>query len=265
MKPCRPLWMRFWFLWFFFILISPSPARADFSHMVEPAGSLFRIAKRFQVTVFQLQAANSLGDEKIHPGQRLVIPAAPPQAGINPPVREAAQPRSWETGTEGPSKPAELARGPIQGKGFLLDEKDRQHLVRAASGFLGLKYSRGGSTSHGVDCSAFVQKVFRLFGIDLPRTAREQFQIGYKVAREALEIGDLVFFKRSKATRPTHVGIYIGDGRFIHTSLRKQRVHIDHLDSRYFAARFIGAKRLEEVWRSPEPEELIPNPAPPEK
>jgi hypothetical protein len=57
------------------------------------------------------------------------------------------------------------------------------------------------------------------------------------------------------------VGIYIGDGRFIHTSLRKRRVHIDHLDSRYFAARFSGAKRIEEVKRSPESEEWIRNPA----
>ena len=263
MKPYCPLWMRFWFLWFFFILIFPLPARADSSDTVEPAGSLFRIAKRFQVTFSQLPAVNGLGDEKIYPSQRLILPAAPAQAEINPTVREAAQPRSCEIGTQDPLKPAELARNPIRDKGFVLDEKDRQHLVRVASGFLGLKYSRGGSTSHGVDCSAFVQKVFRLFGIDLPRTAREQFQVGYKVAREALEIGDLVFFKRSKATPPTHVGIYIGDGRFIHTSLRKQRVHIDNLDSRYFAARFIGAKRLEEGKRSPEPEESIPNPAPP--
>jgi len=332
MKPYGPLLMRFAFLCFFFIPIFPSPARADFSHTVKPGESLFRIAKRFQVAVSQLQAANGLGDEKIYPGQRLVIRAAIPKAGINSTVKKSAQagagqrdeagpdvpathiarkgetitkiaqryrfrvadleqinplpgkklktgqtlylPRLGETredleagrgnsGVEDKAERAELPRDPIQDKGFLLDEKDRQHLVRVASGFLGLKYSRGGSTSNGVDCSAFVQKVFRLFGIDLPRTAREQFQVGYKVAREALEIGDLVFFKRSKATRPTHVGIYIGDGRFIHTSLRKQRVYIDHLDSRYFTARFIGGKRIEDFKESAEPEELIRNRIPP--
>jgi cell wall-associated NlpC family hydrolase len=261
MKTYGPLLMRFSFLWFFFILIFPAPGKAEFSHTVKAGESLFRIAKRFQVAVSQLQEANGLRDEKIYPGQRLVIPAAPPKAGINPTVREAARRGSWETGAEDQSKPAEMARDPIQGKGFLLDEKDQQLLVRVAGGFLGLKYSRGGSTPNGLDCSAFVQKVFRIFGIDLPRTAREQFQVGYKVAREALQIGDLVFFKRSKTPRPTHVGIYIGDGRFIHTSLRKRRVHIDHLDSRYFAARFSGAKRIEEVKRSPESEEWIRNPA----
>ena len=174
---------------------------------------------------------------------------------------EADSAHTVQLGAEDPSQRAELASDRVQDRGFLANEKEREHLVRVASGFLGLKYSRRGSTSKGMDCSALVQKVFWLIGIDLPRTAREQFQVGYKVAREALEIGDLVFFKRSKATRPTHVGIYLGDGRFIHASLRKQRVHIDNLDSRYFAARFIGAKRLEEVNRSPEPEALIHNPA----
>ena len=152
-----------------------------------------------------------------------------------------------------PLQRTELAPDPIPDKGFLWNEKERDHFVRVASGYLGLKYIRGGNSSNGVDCSAFVQKVFRVMGIDLPRTAREQFQVGYRVAREALEIGDLVFFKRNRATRPTHVGIYLGDGRFIHASRKKQRVYIDHLDSRYFAARFIGGKRLDEVNRTLEP------------
>lgn len=332
MKVYRPLLMRFSFLWVFLILIFPSPAKSEFFHAVKPGESLCRIAKRFQVAVPQLQEANGLRDEKIYPGQRLVIPAAPDKAGITPTVKKSPQTGARQTddadpdipetriikkgetvaklsaryrlgpadpqpvnqlskkklkvgqmlhlqgqggareeleairtnsGVEDIAEPAELARDSIQDKGFLLDEKDREHLVRVASGFLGLKYSRGGSSPNGVDCSAFVQKVFRIFGIDLPRTARDQFQVGYKIAREALEIGDLVFFKRSKVSRPAHVGIYIGDGRFIHSSLRKQRVYIDHLDSRYFAARFIGAKRIEDFKESAEPEELIRNPVPP--
>ena len=122
--------------------------------------------------------------------------------------------------TEGPSQQTEWPPDPIPDNGFLWNAKERDHFVRVASGYLGWKYIRGGNSSRGVDCSALVQRVFRVMGIDLPRTAREQFQVGYKVAREALEIGDLVFFKRNKATRPTHVGIYLGDGRFIHASLK---------------------------------------------
>jgi cell wall-associated NlpC family hydrolase len=287
--------MRFSFLWFFFILTIPSPAKPESFHTVKPGESLSRIAKKFQVSAFQLQEANGLRDEKIYPGQRLVIPVPPSKAEINPTAREAAQQGAWETvgdlqqinqlsgkklkagqtfylqrveeaqeeleagrkKSEGEDLPerAEFARAQVKGKGFLLDGKDRELLVRVAQGFLGLKYNRGGSTPNGLDCSAFVQKVFSIFGIDLPRTAREQFQVGYEVAREALRMGDLVFFKRSKTPRPTHVGIYIGDGRFIHTSLRKRRVDIDSIDSRYFANRFIGAKRIEEVQRPPEIEE----------
>jgi cell wall-associated NlpC family hydrolase len=103
-----------------------------------------------------------------------------------------------------------------------------------------------------MDCSSFVQKVFRIFDVDLPRTTREQFQVGYAVAREALAIGDLIFFKRGQARRPGHVGIYLGNGQFIHTSLRKQRVQVNSLESRYFAARFIGAKRIGETQKQPE-------------
>lgn len=119
-------------------------------------------------------------------------------------------------------------------------------MVRVAKAFLGLKYGRSGTSVNGMDCSAYVRKIFSIFRIDLPRTAREQFWVGFEVAREDLQAGDLVFFKRSKAPRPTHVGIYIGNGQFIHTSLRKRQVQIDHLESRYFSARFIGGKRIEE-------------------
>ncbi len=62
-----------------------------------------------------------------------------------------------------------------------------------------------------------------------------------------MKLGDLLFFKRTHARQPTHVGIYIGDGQFIHTSLSKRRVLIENMSSRYFNLRFIGAKRIEEA------------------
>lgn len=321
MKISCPLLMRFSFLWFLFVLSAPPPAASEFSHTVKPGESLFSIAKKNHISVFLLREANGMRDEKIYPGQRLVVPEPPFKAEIQPTLRKAPPQGAWET--EDPEipdghtvkkgetlaiiaqryhlgvvdlqevnplsgeklkvgqvlylprlevAPAELERGrkksqgeevtegaevaPAQGKGigFLLDPKDQQLLVRVAKSFLGIKYILGGSSRNGMDCSAFVQKVFRISGIDLPRTAREQFQVGYRVAREALQAGDLVFFKRSKTPRPAHVGIYIGDGRFIHTSLRKQRVYIDSLNSRYFGAQFIGAKRIEEARRPTETE-----------
>jgi cell wall-associated NlpC family hydrolase len=202
--------MRFSLFWFFFILLFPLPGEADFAHTVQPGESSFRIAKRFQVTVSQLQGANGLRDEKIYAGQHLVIPGAPPKAEIQRSGKESGPPGAWQRPDPDPDVPEtrivkeELGAGrekagvedtagrvewgwdAMQGKGSSLAGQDRQLLVRVARGFVGLKYSRGGNSPTGLDCSAFVQRFFRTLGIDLPRTAREQFQVGYRVAREAL-------------------------------------------------------------------------------
>ncbi|MDH4101615.1 MAG: C40 family peptidase, partial [Nitrospirota bacterium] len=91
--------------------------------------------------------------------------------------------------------------------------------------------------------SAFVQKVFGFLSVDLPRTAREQFRIGEKVAKSELREGDLVFFK-TYAKFPSHVGIYIGDNKFIHASSVNKKVSVSTLDAPYYTKRYIGAKRL---------------------
>ncbi len=126
--------------------------------------------------------------------------------------------------------------------------EDKHFLVQVAQKFLGVKYSWGGtSLIDGLDCSAFVQKVFGMVGIDLPRTAREQIKVGLEIPRDELQLGDLVFFKPDKAHRPDHVGIYIGNNLFIHASRVKQKVNIDSLDTRYFSTRFMGGRRIDDV------------------
>jgi cell wall-associated NlpC family hydrolase len=94
-----------------------------------------------------------------------------------------------------------------------------------------------------LDCSGFVQKTFAFLNLDLPRSAREQFREGAKVAKEDLSPGDLVFF-RTYAKYPSHVGIYLGDNRFVHASSREKKVTVDSLDTPYYVKRYIGAKRL---------------------
>jgi peptidoglycan endopeptidase LytE len=226
------------------------------THAVKKGETLAGIARRYNLRVKDLQEVNQLKGPRLRAGQILHLTERDADQG----EFEAGRGESEEGKTEAR---VEEYKFHVRGNGFLIGEKDRQLLVRVAKGFLGLRYSRGGSSVNGMDCSAFVRKVFSIFAIDLPRTAREQFQIGYGVAREALEIGDLVFFKRSKVRRPTHVGIYIGDGQFIHTSLRKRRVEIDNLESRYFSTRFIGAKRIEEAKESLENEGSIRSSVPP--
>jgi cell wall-associated NlpC family hydrolase len=119
--------------------------------------------------------------------------------------------------------------------------KDR--LLRVAQRMLAVPYRFGGTTLWGLDCSGFVQKTFAFLNLDLPRSAREQFREGAKVAKEDLSPGDLVFF-RTYAKYPSHVGIYLGDNRFVHASSRERKVTVESLDTPYYMKRYIGAKRL---------------------
>jgi cell wall-associated NlpC family hydrolase len=119
--------------------------------------------------------------------------------------------------------------------------KDR--LLRVAQRMLAVPYRFGGTTLWGLDCSGFVQKTFAFLDLGLPRTAREQFREGAKVAKADLSPGDLVFF-RTYAKYPSHVGIYLGDNRFVHASSRERKVTVESLDTPYYMKRYIGAKRL---------------------
>ena len=117
-------------------------------------------------------------------------------------------------------------------------------VVREASKFLGAPYRNGGTSTNGLDCSGLVVAVYQKFGIAIPRTSHEQAKFGTKVDRSGLEPGDLVFFRTSGTTKITHVGIYTGDGEFIHASNRSRRVQYDRLDNRYFKRRYATARRV---------------------
>ena len=114
---------------------------------------------------------------------------------------------------------------------------EKYMLVKVAKSFMGAPYKYGGTTVKGLDCSAYVKKIYEIFDVQLPRSARDQFQVGSKIKREELAVGDLVFFKTKRYVKyPTHVGIYIGDGNFIHSSSGHGRigVKIDALSSDYY-------------------------------
>ncbi|MFA6148755.1 MAG: NlpC/P60 family protein [bacterium] len=123
------------------------------------------------------------------------------------------------------------------------DDSIKARLLRVAQRMLAVPYRFGGTTLWGLDCSGFVQKTFAFLKLDLPRSARAQFQEGEKVAKADLSPGDLVFF-RTYAKYPSHVGIYLGDNRFVHASSRDRKVKIESLDTPYYVKRYIGAKRL---------------------
>lgn len=127
---------------------------------------------------------------------------------------------------------------------------EKYMLVKVAKGFMGAPYKYGGETVRGLDCSAFVKKIYDIFDVQLPRSAREQFKVGYKITKEELSVGDLVFFKTKRYIKyPTHVGIYIGDGNFIHASSNRSKVgvKIDALSSDFYSKTFIGATRVKKL------------------
>lgn len=114
-----------------------------------------------------------------------------------------------------------------------------------ALGLLGVAYRFGGNTPEdGLDCSGLVQHVFQqVTGFTLPRTAKELSSLGGRVARQELAPGDLVFFNTRRFAF-SHVGIYVGDNRFIHAPRRGRDVEIASLDSAYWHKSFDGARRL---------------------
>lgn len=119
----------------------------------------------------------------------------------------------------------------------------RMQLVNVAMSKLGTRYRRGGSGEIGFDCSGFTGWVYENVGVDLPRTSQSQFLEGRTIRREQLQTGDLVFFKRNKKRRIHHVGIYLEDGKFIHSS-SSDGVVISRLDAKPWCNQWAGAKRV---------------------
>ena len=121
-------------------------------------------------------------------------------------------------------------------------------MVLSAMNFLGVPYRRGGnSAEHGFDCSGFTRHVFEMsLGLVLPRRVDEQASAPglVKVGREELKPGDLVFFNTLKRTF-SHVGIYIGDGKFIHSPRTGAQVRVEDMRYAYWSKRFTGARRAQ--------------------
>lgn len=121
---------------------------------------------------------------------------------------------------------------------------DREKILFEIIKYLDTPYKFGGNDLNGIDCSGFTQSVFSTaLGYTLPRSAREQFKIGDTIPREALEFGDLVFFNTRRRSNPGHVGIYLGDDLFAHSS-SSLGVSISSMKSTYYDRRYIGAGRI---------------------
>jgi cell wall-associated NlpC family hydrolase len=118
----------------------------------------------------------------------------------------------------------------------------REHIVVTASGFVGLPYQWGDiSPTKGFDCSSLVMAVFQLNGLVVPRTSKDQFINGVPVDPENLDKGDLLFFTTNGTGQISHVGIYVGDGMFIHAPGKGKPIREESLNTQYYRDRYMGA------------------------
>ncbi|MEN6616508.1 MAG: NlpC/P60 family protein [Syntrophorhabdus sp.] len=195
-------------------------------YKVKRGDTIDKIASLFNVEKNELIEANDLASrKKLSPGKTILIPKI---------VEEGNDDEMLVTLKSVPTKPWK-------------NNDEKYMLVKVAKSFMGAPYKYGGNTLRGLDCSAYVKKIYEIFDVQLPRSAREQYHAGTKINRNELAVGDLVFFKtRRYAKYPTHVGIFIGDGNFIHASSGKGRlgVKIDSLGSDFYSSAFIGATRV---------------------
>jgi cell wall-associated NlpC family hydrolase len=124
-------------------------------------------------------------------------------------------------------------------------------IVSFATQYEGAPYRKGGTTPEGFDCSGFTSYVFKKIGITIPRTVGLQYSSGIRVARSDLMKGDLIFFTRWSLTEmilpPEHVGIYLGDDRFIHAPSTGAAVKTDSLNNPYWKARYKGARDVKSL------------------
>ena len=135
--------------------------------------------------------------------------------------------------------------GPLQSARTALGGKASE-LVMQAMGLLGVPYKRGGTSEEkGFDCSGFVRYMYeKSVGLVLPRRAEEQAKVTEEISRSELKPGDLVFFNTLKRTF-SHVGIYVGDGKFIHAPRPGKAVRVDDMREAYWQKRFNGARRVQ--------------------
>lgn len=117
-------------------------------------------------------------------------------------------------------------------------------LVETAKQYLGTPYVWGGSSPNGFDCSGFVQYVARQCGFKIGRTVSQQWPYGTEVSKDNLQPGDIVFFAGTYTSGLSHVGIYVGDGKFIHSPSSGDVVKITSMETSYYTSHYYGARRL---------------------
>jgi len=217
------------------------------TYKVSKGDTLPKIARKTGVKIAVIRNLNGMKGNRVKPGQVLTLVAA--ETTTRPAITNRLQLINKDLLNEQElndtlaeltdiesDRPVDLAKS-------LETNQNISSLKESAYSFLGARYHFGGSSRSALDCSSFTQQVFRQQSVKLPRTAREQFYVGNEVMRGDLKKGDLVFFQ-TYARFPSHVGIYLGNGKMIHASSSEHRVVISSMDTPYYLSRYLGARRM---------------------
>ena len=238
--------------------VAASKSAAASSYKVKKSETLSRVSQKTGISVAELKRLNGISSSRLKKGTVLVLresaPVEEPREEPRPKVARRLQLRHGDLFSEKDYEQSlqELTENEPEHqvdlrKSTELKVDGIKELKKSAYGFLGTRYRFGGSSrSGGIDCSAFVQKVFRELEVSLPRTAREQFEVGSAVTPGDLQKGDLIFFS-TYASYASHVGIYLGNNKMIHASSRDRQVVISPMNTAYYRSRFLGAKRITQV------------------
>lgn len=238
------------------VLMGSAPASADILYSVRSGDTVDGIAKKHGLKPAQILQANpGLKEAKgtLEEGLVMILPvdeetavdtADPAEAKIlaglekNPPA-----PRVVEIPGGASAEDAKRA-GDRHKAAQLASRRGRitHGVLGSARRFMGTPYSMGATGGGAFDCSGFVMRVFAMHGIKLPRTADVQYNVGQKVKKGQEQPGDLVFFE-TYCPGPSHVGIYVGNGNFIHAS-SSRGVTVSSLSETYYRGRYLGAKRV---------------------
>ncbi|MGW8168712.1 MAG: C40 family peptidase [Sulfurovaceae bacterium] len=199
------------------------------SYKIRKGDTLTEIAHKYHVKTSELRRANNISlGEKLDIGRKITIP-------------EGRNSRQGFASTAA----LNVSTASKKSDSFISESLKSAALPFNAQKQLGHRYVWGATGPNTFDCSGLTSYLYKSQGISLPRRAIEQFQKGIKIARAELQKGDLIFFdtSRNKSKGVNHVGIYIGDNKFIHASSAKHRVVITSLEHPFYSARFMGARR----------------------
>ena len=219
------------------------------AYKVRSGDALYTIAKKYGTDIATLKSLNGLKGNTLRAGQTIKVPSANTvkvaAKTVKKSNRKLAQtlsslPKSTYMKKE-PSKKDVFNLGDI-----FFGEDTNEEVVEVAKTKLGNRYVWGATGTKGTfDCSGFTKYCYKKNGIDIPRTSIMQSKYGKFVKRSELQKGDLIFFDTSRGRKGyvNHVGIYVGDNKFIHASSAKKKVVITSLDKTFYSQRYMGARR----------------------